>query len=247
MTMLNVIDMASWQDGISLADVFDQNIVNACVVKATESTDYTNPLFNEWCGWLVKHGKLFGFYHFAQPGNPKDQCDYFLEKTKAYRGKGIPVLDWEVDVDYRWINVFCERYHKIAGVWPVIYGNAWRFSDNVNKECERWLAAYPNVYSPSFSWAKENRVKLAPKCPGTVCMWQFCSDGHLKGYDGELDLSIFYRDKNAWKALAGITVEKDYKARLQDDRFNIVFRDSGSGKGKHTLQNSDYRITIERK
>ena len=47
----------------------------------------------------MKSGKLLGLYHYAveRENNPqaKKEAEYFLNKVKDYKGKFIPVLDWE--------------------------------------------------------------------------------------------------------------------------------------------------------
>lgn len=246
--MLNIIDISSWQKDIVLEDVFHYKGVDGCIVKATEDVNYVNPYFSKWVKQLEKMGKPFSFYHFAQPfSDAASQANYFIKTCKAWFGKGIPVLDWETGCTVQWVNNFVNIVHSETGIWPWIYANPWRFDrGNVEPNCGRWIASYPNVAHPTFSQAAQWDT---PECDGLVCAWQFCSDGIVKGYHGELDCSIFYGDLEAWNKYAGKTdsTPETSVTSVRNSNYSIVVTDRGTGKDRQMLENDKYKLTIERK
>lgn len=225
MVMLKFIDISNHQGGISLAALSPSP--DAVVCKATEGTYYVDATCDGFVQTAISMGKPFGFYHFASDGNATDEADFFIANCEGYFGRGIPVLDWEGRQSVEWVNAFVRRVHDVKGVWPWIYANPWRFDQGgVEKNCMRWVAEYPPYESPSWldaeSWA-------CPEADGLVGAWQFCSDGRLKGYDGLLDLDLFYGDSEGWGKYAG--------------RSGV----DSSDKKVSTLENDDYKVTIERK
>jgi len=80
--MGNMIDIASWQhstnEPIDWAQVKKAGYVGV-LIKATQSTNYTNPWFREDAEGALSVGLLVGAYHYAQPGGPpvEDQATYF--------------------------------------------------------------------------------------------------------------------------------------------------------------------------
>lgn len=206
--MMRFIDISDWQNGIDLEHVAAP--LAAVVVKATQGDYYVSECCDYWVQKLKKMGKPWGFYHFADARtDPISQANYFIDNCLNYFGKGIPILDWEdlyengelvSSPTIGWINSFVNQVHKLAAVWPWVYGNPWRFDQGqLNQNCAVWVAEYPEVVSPSFEHAKNAQC---PEANGNVVAWQFCSDGRLNGYDGNLDLDLFYGDVKAWNAYA---------------------------------------------
>lgn len=226
--MLNFIDISSWQGDIDLSSL----PIDAVVVKATESVNYVNPYCDKKVQQAIKLGKLFGFYHYGRNNDPIKECQWLLDNTVGYRGIGIPILDWEEDQSVDWVNKFVRYYHDQTGVWCWVYGNPWRFNQGgVERNCGRWIAYYPNVKHPDLDYDPGS----IPDTEGLVCAWQYASDGRISGYNGNLDLSHFYGDTNAWRAYAGSGTSSDVN-------------DNGASKiATSVLENNEYRITIERK
>ena len=205
--MLNVIDISSWQEGLNLEYVYSYNKrgkrVRGVIVKTTEGVTYTNLCGVPWLKWLKQQKKCFGFYHFARGGfSAKKEADYFIQQSKEWFGYGIPILDWETDdCSVEWVNAFVKHVYNKTGVWCIIYANAWRITDKVNKNCPRWVANYPNWNRPDFLMARRNKEYMAT-CPGDIIMWQFCSDGCFPYYDGDIDCNLFFGTRRQWKKIA---------------------------------------------
>ena len=227
--MINFIDVSNWQSDLDAYAVLPK--VDAIICKATEGTSFVDGYCDNFVQAAISLNKPFGFYHFASDGNASDEATFFYNNCKGYFGRGVPVLDWEGGQSVAWVNEFVEKLYDLCSVWPWIYANPWRFNQGgVHLNCMRWVASYPAVSSPSFANAASWD---APEADGLVGAWQFCSDGRVNGYNGDLDCSIFYGDENAWNAYAGVQAEPEPEPEPQSD--------------VETLENDDYKITIERK
>ena len=190
------IDVSNHQGraGFKISNHLSQ--IDFCIVKATEGLAFVDGYCDVFVQTLRAAGKPWGFYHFAGNGDPVAEAEYFHRNTSNYFGEGIPVLDWEGDQAVEWVNRFTARIRELTGVHPWIYGNPWRFNQGgVDQNCMRWIASYPNVVSPPLDYDPGE----APQTDGLVGAWQFCSDGHLEGYPGNLDFNVFYGDAEAWQ------------------------------------------------
>lgn len=74
----------------------------------------------------------------------------------------------------------------------------------------------------------------------TSAIWQYTSTGRLSGYGGNLDLNHAYMTRDGWNKYA------------RGDSGNVSGADKPSGKPDNiskvsTLENDDYKVTVERK
>lgn len=190
------IDISNHQGnaGFKISNYLHQ--IDFCICKATEGLYYVDPYCDVFVQTLRSAGKPWGFYHFAAEGDPHAEAEYFYRNCLAYFGKGVPVLDWEADQSVDWVNRFTARIYELTRVHPWIYANPWRFNQGgVDQNCMRWIASYPNVISPPLDYDPGE----PPQTDGLVGAWQFCSDGRLPGYSGNLDFDVFYGDADAWQ------------------------------------------------
>lgn len=226
--MLHFIDISHWQDGINLDTVLPE--IDAVICKATEGLNYVDKSCDKYIQKCISAGKPWGFYHFGGTNNAEKEAEYFYQNCKNYFGKGIPVLDWENGQTVDWVNKFVRKLHDLSGIWCWIYANPWRFKQgNVEENCMRWVAKYPNVNSPSFATAE---TWDKPEATGLVGAWQFCSDGKINGYSGKLDLNLFYGNKNQWLKYAGI---------------NPLKEETKETKNVEVIETDNHKITIEEK
>lgn len=225
--MLNFIDISSYQASLNLAAV--SKSVQGVIIKATQGTGYVNPYCDRHYQQASKCGLLRGFYHFAGTDKPEAEAEYFWNNCRNYFRDGIPVLDWEENQSVDWVNRFVRHLKDISGIWCWIYANPWRFNQGgVEKNCARWIASYPAVSHPTFAQAAHWNC---PKADGNVVAWQFCSDGRLNGYNGDLDCSLYYGDKESWLKYAG--TDGSGSTCNSDDK-------------PVTLSGNGYKVTIER-
>lgn len=221
---MRFIDISDWQNGIDLERVASS--LDAIVVKATENNYYVSECCNYWVQKLKKIGKPWGFYHFAGDKDARIEAEFFVSNCENYFGDGLPILDWEVEQSIGWVNEFVEHVHELTGVWPWVYGNPWRFDQGkLNENCAVWIASYPDVISPNFEDAENWQC---PEANGNVVAWQFCSDGTLKGYGGNIDLDLFYGDAKAWNAYAvgdrESTVPPQDEAVFENDKMKVTVK-----------------------
>lgn len=234
--MLNFIDISSYQASLNLVAV--SSSIQGVIVKATEGTYYVNPSCDRHYEQAKKCNLLRGFYHFAGADRPETEAEYFWNNCKNYFRDGIPVLDWEGAQSVNWVNGFVRRLKDISGVWCWIYANPWRFNQGgVEPNCARWIASYPDAAHPTFTQAAQWNC---PEGDGNVVAWQFCSDGRLNGYDGDLDCSLYYGDRRSWLKYAGADA-------LDGGNAGGSSGDHGDSTAEAvTLTGSGYRVTIER-
>lgn len=232
--MISFIDISNHQgkDGLNLSSVLPS--VDAVVCKATEGVGFVDKYCDKFVQTCRKAGKPWGFYHFGRNNDPAKEAAFFINNTVNYFKEGIPILDWEDNQSVAWVNEFVRVVHSMTGVWPWIYSNAWCFNKGgVEANCGRWVAGYPLTVNRDPKYGLSNEMPY--EVDGLVCAWQFTSTGRIAGYKGDLDCNVFYGDESAWGRYAG---------RGTSDA-------GGDGDGGHvevsTLENDEYRITIERK
>lgn len=199
--MIRFIDISNHQGGAGLTNLSPLlPQVGGVIVKATEGTNFVDSYCDNYVQQLIKEGKPWGFYHFAGNERATQEAEWFYENCCNYFGCGIPVLDWEGNQTAEWVNEFVRKIHNKTGIWPWIYANPWRFNQgSVEANCMRWVASYPSVANPSFDLAQSWDP---PNIDTVVGAWQFCSDGRLNGWDGNLDCNLFYGDELAWAKYA---------------------------------------------
>ena len=211
MTMMNGIDVSHWQKGLDLGKVKCDFVI----VKATEGINIVDSCFLPFMRNATKLGKCIGFYHFARPekNTAKAEAKYFYEKTKAYFGKGIPVLDWESSgkAKVKWAKEWLDEVYALTGVRPMIYMsqsvvNAYDWS-KVAKDYGLWVAKYRDrLIDYNYNMANAGS-KPVVKHWSVLAMWQWTSCGRLSGYGGNLDCDVFYGDRKAWDAYVGKAVQ----------------------------------------
>lgn len=200
---MKFIDISNWQAGLNVASVVKNGGLGAVIVKATEGVGFVDKSCDGFVQQCISNGIRFGFYHFARNNDAAAEAEFFRKNTTGYEGKGIPVLDWEDGQSIAWVNKFVERYHELTGVWPWVYGNAWRFNQGtVNTNCGRWVAGYPSNGITDINYGLNNDCAYTVN-NGLVCAWQFSSSVRISGYSGNLDGDVFYGDAAAWDKYAG--------------------------------------------
>ncbi len=201
------IDIASWQEGIDISAT-DADFV---IVKATGGTTYTNPYWREWADATLASGKLLAFYHFAndiQWGSAEEEAEFFWNTVKDYKGKFIPILDWEakalsnpVSWAATWLSIIAEKTEAT----PWFYG----YASNVNStdysgitQYPLWMASYLHRYEGAgFEHDPVNTWDTGDW--DDMIAYQYTSTGDIRGYDGSLDLSVFYGDREDGERMCG--------------------------------------------
>ena len=203
---MNGIDISSWQKGIDLAAVPCEFVV----IKATEGTSYVNPHCDPAFTQAKSLGKKLGVYHFAGGNNADDEAEHFVENVKGYVKEAILVLDWEITAatnSVDWVKQWLDRVHQLTGVKPFVYmsnsvvnGHDW--SPVADAGYRLWNAYYYAFgvrmgYNPDAPLPKRMGAWEAPT------LYQYTSEGRLDGYNGNLDLDVFYGNAADWDRYAG--------------------------------------------
>lgn len=212
--LLNGIDIASHQAGIDVANVSADFVF----IKATQGTWYKNQLpskgydYAAWGDKTLASGRLLGFYHYAEGGDPIKEAEYFYNAVKAYKGRAAVALDWEgqdnklfdTGFDVQWCKRFLDRIAELMEAKPLIYmsKSTTRMYDwsSVATSYPLWVAQYAsnnttgyqsNPWTDSYSFGAWTKPLI----------FQYSATGRVNGYKGDLDLDLFYGSRNSWVAL----------------------------------------------
>ena len=211
---LNIIDIASWQQGMVVADMVRKNPdLNGFMIKATGGSHYRNPYFTAWAGQCMSVNIPFGLYHFLNDGNkgnssPEREAEFFLNAVSPYLGKAVLALDWE-SYGLNWgadgAKQFLDYVYSHTGVKPIFYTYSSALKQhNCSKIAESgyklWIANYGSNaervgFDPFASIGNQTYF-------GMPIMYQYGSKGKLNGWNGYLDLNVFYGKVGNWTDLA---------------------------------------------
>lgn len=210
---LRIIDVSSIQGLINIKPIDCDGVM----VKSTGGNNYVN----EDCDFVLqqcfKLNKPAGVYHYAHEfGNvnePVNESNYFIDNCKNYFGKVLIALDYEVAIngknytqqDVKWCYDFIKNVINKTGVVPLLY-----ISKSLVRTCDwssvaslnvgLWFAQYADNNTTGWlndPWTDDTSVK-----PFTTVMQQYTGHGRIKGYNGDIDLSLFYGDSTAWNKYA---------------------------------------------
>ena len=227
-------DMASWQDGIDLSLV----PADFVIIKATQGDYYTFDKMVSYANWALSLGKQIGLYHFVDTSvSAQDQADYFISAIRPFIGEAVLFLDWEnegnknnVSAGQYFAKAFLDRVNDTTGVKPLIYMSrsvlhAYSWSAVADSGYGLWIAQYLYKY-----YNETNGIDGYVTDPdrGTCTiggtyygsddfgewgslpnLYQYTSTGKLSGWNGFLDLDIFYGTVSDWAALAKSSFIKD--------------------------------------
>ena len=203
---MNGIDISNHQAGLDLAKV----PCDFVICKATEGTTFVDKHCDRFVQKAIALGKPFGVYHFATGGTSgRQEAEFFYNNIKGYVGKGILILDWEakaVNKGVAYAKEFLDRLKELTGIKGMIYMsnsvvNDYDWSSVVAGDYGLWNAGYYAGYQTM------GYNPNAPLIGGTgawsgAAMYQYTSSGRLSGWNGNLDLNVFYGDKNTWQKYA---------------------------------------------
>ncbi|MBO7734529.1 MAG: hypothetical protein J6S67_18335 [Methanobrevibacter sp.] len=192
--MLNGFDISNYQSGIQLNSVdFD-----FCIVQHSFGS-YVQPTFYGQIGSVLALGKKAGIYHYVT--GEAGEIETFINGFKPYAGRAIPALDFERSYNSKWFDFsylfdFASEIINQTGVRPLLYGSASIYQSLLDVgnqlNCGLWIAQYatddPTGYQ-SDPW-NESSYNMA--------LFQYSSTGRLSGYNGDLDLDLFYGDGDTW-------------------------------------------------
>lgn len=205
---LRGIDISNHQRGLDLSKI-DCDFV---IIKATEGKSYVDKSCDGFFQQALSLGKKLGVYHFANNSDntAQQEADWFIQNTRGYIGKAIPVLDWEDNVtdNVPWALEWLQRVEQAYGCKPLIYMsesvvNRHDWSPVANANYGIWVAKYrDNLPDYNYDMSKAGNMPSI-KYWSTMALWQWTSTGRLNGWNGNLDCNVFYGDATAWDKYVG--------------------------------------------
>jgi len=163
-----------------------QSGIQGVIHKATEGSSYVDDKLDNRYYLARDAGMLWGVYHFARPGDMKQQVDHFLRTTAEYVDENsLYALDWEdAGVLLDEVVEFMERLERVVETSPVLY------SGHVVKEAlggegdprlskyRLWVCQYANAPVLPPGWSK-------------YWGWQYTDQGSCPGINAPVDLNAF--------------------------------------------------------
>ena len=225
--VLHIIDVSSHQAGI-LPSTVD---CDGAIVKTTGGTNYVNRDCDPVMQDLFSCGKVAGIYHYAheygQYHPSEEEVSYFLGNSKGYIGKALMALDYEQPIngvtytqaDVRWCAAFIQQVINETGIIPLLYCSKglltqldWSSVANLN--VGGWVAQYAN--NNPMGWDDDPWTDNKGFGAIVPVMYQYTSHGCISGWDGNLDLNIFYGDQSAWYKFAKPLSNNEGKPALKN-------------------------------
>lgn len=182
---------------------YDFAIVKVSGNPQEYSWNYVNPYASRQAKDCINKTGLLGLYHFTWgKENPNVEADFFIKEVRkmGYLGKAMLVIDYEAQAVKRgrtWVKKFADRIKGKTGVTPVIYA-----SSSVIKEQSLGKLGYPIWCANYYKGYNKIEGYDTSGCKigySNSIMWQFTSTGRLKGYNGNLDLNVFFGDEDDFR------------------------------------------------
>lgn len=220
--MLYGADISAFQDGFD----FTANRQDAMYVILKQTEGLTWPEQNAESEASIRRMRQeaqaaeyvwVGLYHFARPSKNRtgrQEAEHFISFVGELAPNEGVCLDYEAnnglsgeeleDFAIDFVNTIEER-------WPTLRGNILFYcypdflanmsTDRLVTRCPLWVAAY------GANNGRENAGALDLDRWQTYCFWQFTSNGHMPGWDGQLDINRFDGDDISLRKLGSGNTE----------------------------------------
>lgn len=229
MASIRGIDVSSNQpaDICSLVD-YDFAIVKATGNPPGYAWNYKNPYMEQQVNDALDKTGCAGLYHFTFGRAAKEEADFFCDTVADYVGRVMLVIDYEgqaTDNGREWLGAFAQRVKYRTGVNPVVYASSSVIRDQdleylaEEEDLSLWSANYWRGYATVHGYDTSGMKQDIP----SSTLWQFTSQGVLDGYDGYLDLNIFYGDADAWMRYCAPEGEDDMLTEHQDKLLATIY------------------------
>ena len=174
MSLNAVIDLSHHNNVTGFAAIKADGIVGV-IHKATQGTNYTDPMYASRRPQALAAGLWWGAYHFATGDDPIAQAKYFLSVVNP-GPTDLLVLDFEQNsggssMTLAGAEQFVSYVHGETGRWPGLYSGAYikqLLGNNTNPtlaNCWFWLSEYGPTAKVPANWP-------------TWTMWQY-TDGTI--------------------------------------------------------------------
>lgn len=123
--------MSAWQTVEQVRSLAADPVNEFVIVKATEGTSYTSPLYD--AQRVAAGTKYAGAYHYSgTPGGAAvEEASRFLA---VWDGSGVPALDVETAVTADFVIGWLDHVKQVAGHTPIVYTN-WKWLPGLRTGC----------------------------------------------------------------------------------------------------------------
>lgn len=184
--MINGVDVSHFQGTI------DFNALKAAgydfiVIKATQGTNYVDPMFSTNRAKAHAAGLVVLLYHFGNGSDVATEASFFVRTVGTLQvGEGLVLDDEVAAINSAWAKSFCDIVFAATTVKPLVYINKsvlanQNWSAVVADNDGLWLATYDNSTAPPASGAWP-----------AAAMKQYWDKGTVAGIPGPVDLDVFY-------------------------------------------------------
>jgi GH25 family lysozyme M1 (1,4-beta-N-acetylmuramidase) len=170
-------------------------------IKASEGVGWVDPRLGEHVVNARAAGMIPGFYHFARPaastGNTAEaEAAWFLSCIRPYLQPGdLTSLDWEAENQHLtdWADEFSDRVKAKCGATSFLYAGTGAINaGNWTGPEQKWPLWYPNYGKNEPGGYNPQPAPTHTTWAAGLKIWQYSSRGRIPGYDGDLDLNVFY-------------------------------------------------------
>jgi lysozyme len=171
------------------------NQVGFCIIKATQGSNFKDPMFNSNWKSTKKNNLVRGAYHYFSPGvSGKKQFDNFKNTVKLGSGDLPPILDVELkECDINEVKIFLELAEKYYGVIPIIFTEHLFFKVYLDGVIDTKYPLWIDIDASYF---------LKPSFNNYNCvLWQYSHIGNISGIKGDVDLDCFMGDSLSFETL----------------------------------------------
>ena len=189
--MYKGIDISSHNNITNYEELKGQ--IDFAIVRSSWGFFNEDKKLNDHVKGLESVGIPYGFYHYSYATNleqAKIEVEGFLNLVKNYNPTYPLIIDMEDADDWKekngnpsnemYVNIceyFCDRVEK-EGYYAMIYANKDWLENRLNSDkldrFDKWLA----------QWSKK------PTYNKNFGIWQYTSDGKIKGIEGNVDLDV---------------------------------------------------------
>lgn len=177
-------DVSSAQAGISFTGA------PIAMVKATQSTGYTNPDFAPATTRAKSAGAFFAAYHFLVAGNAAAQAQHAFNVV----GKVTPLmLDFEPTTGSNpSVNDalgFIDAYRKLGGICYLLYLPKWYWQQIGSPSLSGFISRGMAVVSSAYTTYSDTGIGWAPYGGMTPAVWQYSDNHSFNGFS--VDFNAF--------------------------------------------------------
>ena len=208
-----ILDVSKWQGQIDWDKVKASGLISGVMIRAMgnsaegkPSNPYIDPYFAHNYAECTRLGIPVGVYGYFKATTKAEADKELALFKKALTGKtfALPVAVDIEDVAQKALGksaltdlvAYCLSTVEGWGVYAMLYtglyfGQTYLYMGGAAlKAYDVWLAAYRSV-KPTLAWA--------------FGMWQYTRKGKIPGINGEVDMSVAYKDYASITQRAGLT------------------------------------------